>query len=103
WCASERPPRRASATFAFPSSGCGSHTSNTIFESADGLLTPCTRQNVGRLVKGVGGDTASVADVTSVAAVMVVEFSRVSFVRSAQAIGAESRTRDVEPWADRWI
>src|ERR1700730_9883316 len=46
-------------------------------ESADGLLTPCTRQNAGRLVTVTVSEIRSVPLVTSVESTMEVVLSKV--------------------------
>ena len=69
----------------FHVAGCGSHTSKRMSESADGLLTPCTRQNGGRFRAAAVSEMGSSPDVTSVAEAMVVPWSKVRPVSAAHA------------------
>src|SRR5438094_179757 len=68
-----------------------------MFESADGLLAPWTRQNEGRFDGVVSADTASVPDVTGVAEMIEVLPSKVSVLRSAHPV-APRGARAVGVW-----
>src|SRR5467141_1100659 len=65
-----------------------------MLESVLGLLTPCARQNEGRLVNVCPAGVTSVPDVTTVAAVMLVFPSNVNDVKPEQETGLPaSRSR----------
>jgi hypothetical protein len=61
----------------FQPAGCGSHTSKRISESADGLLTPRTRQNDGRLGIVRVSEIVRLPGVTSVDSTIEVPLSKV--------------------------
>ncbi len=73
-----------------------------MFESLDGLLTPCTRQNSGRSVSVMFVGVTSVPVVTMAAAVTVVLPGNASCVSSAQSsrLGSFSRANASSESAD---
>src|SRR5579872_887910 len=74
----------------------GIHTSNWIFESAAGLMTPATRQNAGTLLSAPpSGGVKSPA--TTDAAVLIVVLARASVDKPSQlaaAAGRQTAARD---------
>src|SRR5689334_23634442 len=65
----------------------GIHTSNSISESADGLIKPATRQKAGRFLKaGLPGGVNEPAGTAS--AVFIVVFARFSLASASQLVGA---------------
>src|ERR1700722_1280568 len=68
-----KPPLPTPSYLPFHAAAGGSHTSNVISESGDGLIVPCTRQKGAFTATGVGGSLPTTLDggVTLVAAVVV--------------------------------
>lgn len=77
----------------------GIHTSNLMFESFVGLISPATRQKAGKLPKGGPGKCNSAPAASSFARTMVVSgnasVARLSHVAARAAHAAEKTANDV--------
>src|SRR5580658_4273865 len=84
-----KPPLPIPWNFPFQPA-LGIHTSNSMSESSDGLMTPDTRQKAGR--SGIAGPCGGLKDPAGTdSAVLIVVVGRASLASASQLVGAADR------------